>query len=338
MKIVDMHCDTISCLLKKQRQGEEVSLLRNNGHVDLMKLKKGNYLLQNFALFVFLNKDKDPLEDALQMSDLYYQELEKHKDIIAPVFTFEDIEKNKKTGKISAMLTVEEGGTCKGELSYLRTLYRLGVRMLTLTWNFPNELGHPNLSMADYDCNKVYEMKDFTTPNTVDGLTETGILFLEEMERLGMIVDVSHLSDAGFYDVYKHTTKPFVASHSNARAICPFARNLTDDMIRKLAERGSVTGLNFCPDFLTPIEKIGENNEGDIASIVAHAKHIVNVGGIDCLGLGTDYDGISGHKELPDAGYMPLLIEAFKKAGFTESQIDKITKENVLRVYRECLK
>ena len=137
------------------------------------------------------------------------------------------------------------------------------------------------------------------------------------MERLGVIVDVSHLSDAGFYDVAECTGKPFVASHSNARSVCGAVRNLTDSMIRILGERGGLTGLNFCPDFLTtPV--IGKE-----------------VGGIGCIGLGSDFDGIGGHRELPGAQTVPLLAEALGKGGFKASEIDKILSGNVLRVYRE---
>ena len=151
-----------------------------------------------------------------------------------------------------------------------------------------------------------------------------------------MIVDVSHLSDAGFYDVARAAKKPFVASHSNARAVCPWCRNLTDDMIRVLADKGGVTGLNFCPAFLECDEK-GNGRPGSAKAIAVHARYIVNVGGIECLGLGSDFDGIEIHEELYDASRMNLLWDALKKEGFTEAQIDQIFYKNVLRLYREVL-
>ena len=208
--------------------------------------------------------------------------------------------------------------------------------MLTLTWNYPNELGWPNLEQPGQGVDRESFRPDFRKANTTQGLTETGIAFVEEMERLGMIVDVSHLSDAGFMDVLRVSKKPFVASHSNARSVCGWVRNLTDDMIRLLAEKGGVTGLNFCPAFLTDVPD-GEATYGSIDAIVEHAKHIVKVGGIDCLGLGTDFDGIKTHDELPDASCMPLLVNAFEKGGFRASEIDKILSGNVLRVYKEVL-
>lgn len=331
MKAVDMHCDTLSVLRRQQNEKPEVGLLQNEFHVDLRKLQEGGYLLQNFAMFVDLKKEEDPWKAIEQMSALFYRELEKSRERIAPVRNWSEIEKNRVDGKLSALLCVEEGGVCGGDVHKLKQLYEMGVRMLTLTWNYPNELGYPNFIWEENG-----ELPDFKKPNTEQGLTETGRIFVEEMERLGIIPDVSHLSDAGFYDVLETAKKPFVASHSNARTLCPWVRNLTDDMIRRLAERGGVIGLNFCPDFLTEGEP-RKNNPGTIEAIVEHAKYITRIGGIECLGLGSDFDGIEGHAELPDASYLPRLKEAFHANGFAWSDIDKIMGSNVLRIYRDCL-
>lgn len=349
MRIVDMHCDTISELLVGRQRGEtDRSLRENDGHIDLRKLLESGYLLQNFALYVDKEGGGDPWDKVQELYALYAEELEKNKDIIAPVYCFEDIAENESKGLMSALLTVEEGAVCKGEKERLCKLYSQGVRMMTLTWNYPNEIGFPNLNgsggkilqaMAtnlDGDERERMVKSYLNTPDGENGLTQKGFEFVSQMEELGMIVDVSHLSDAGFYDVLSCTTKPFVASHSNARAVCPCVRNMTDDMIRKLAQRGGVMGLNFCADFLTQLP-VGVHNPGTIAAIVEHAKHIVNVGGIEVLGLGSDFDGIATHEELPDAGKMHLLCEALKAGGFTESELDKIFRGNVLRVYKDVL-
>lgn len=349
MRTVDMHCDTISALLRKRRAKEIAELRENNCHIDIQKMQKGDYLLQNFALFVNLGSCEDPWQEVQELFRLYEQEIQKNRDAIAPALSFADIERNRSEGKMSAVLTVEEGGVCGGDLEKLRTLYREGVRMMTLSWNYPNELCSPNLDGRRREkLQRDTKGKAFpviqqaaldylNTPNGKDGLTEKGILFVQEMERLGMIVDVSHMSDAGFYDVLTHTGKPFVASHSNAREICPCARNLSDDMIRRLAERGGVMGLNFCADFLTQVLP-GEENPGTVAAVVEHARHIVSVGGIECLGLGSDFDGIETHAELTGADQMERLADALKKSGFTEGALDKIFGGNVLRVYKELLK
>lgn len=334
MKKIDLHCDTIAALMEKNRMGKRESLRQNRGHVDLYKLKKGGAMLQNFALFIDKGETGDPLEEALLYADYYYNELEANKDCIAPVFCWEDIERNREEGKLSALLTVEEGGVCKGNPAFLRTLYRLGVRMMTLTWNYPNEIGYPNLRAGEHG--KQGTEPFYRIPDEENGLTDIGFELIEQMENMGMMIDVSHLSDAGFYDVLRHTKKPFFASHSNARAICPWVRNLTDDMISRLAERGGIIGINFCPDFLTEVSE-GEGNKGTIEGIIRHIQYITNVGGIDCIGLGSDFDGIAGHGELPDYSCMPRLEQALERAGFGINAIEKILYKNVLRVYRELL-
>ena len=321
-KAVDMHCDTISGLWRANQAGNNLSLRESNMSVDLMKMQKGGYLLQNFAMFVFLGREADPLVNVLELIDEFYRQIEANRDLIAPVYTYADIEKNAAEGKLSALLTIEEGGVLKGNVQVLRNLYRLGVRMLTLTWNFENEIGFPGTTIHNeaYDASKRY------------GLKPAGIEILREMNRLGMIVDVSHLGDDGFWDVVKYTDSPFVASHSNARAACNHTRNLTDDMIRALADKGGVMGINFCGDFLT------EGGSDRVEDMIRHIKHIKNVGGIGCIGLGTDFDGIDNVPEVRDASYMPLLARGMEQAGFTPAEIDAVFSGNVLRVYREVLK
>lgn len=322
MKVVDMHCDTIGELWKAEKAGKPISLRSNSLHIDLEKMQKGDYLLQNFAMFVFLGREKDPLVNVLEMIDVYNRAMAENADLIAPVLKYEDIEKNRAAGKLSGMLTIEEGAVLKGNPYVVRSLYRLGVRMLTLTWNFENEIGYPNtiVKAKDYDPSRHY------------GLKPEGIEIVREMNRVGMIVDVSHLGDDGFWDVVKYCDGPFVASHSNARAVCNHTRNMTDDMIRALADKGGVMGLNFCGDFLNP------NGKSRVEDMVRHAKHILNVGGSDILGLGTDYDGIDGDLELDHCDKMQLLAQGMDRQGFSTEQIEKIFHGNVLRLYREVLK
>mgnify|MGYP001729275950 CR=1 FL=1 len=207
-------------------------------------MQKGDYLLQNFAMFVHLGKTADPFHYAMKLVDLFYNELEPYSDRIGIVKRWEDIEENQKAGKMSAMLTLEEGGICKGDLSCLRDFYRLGARMMTITWNFPNELGFPNGKDESVSPAR-------SVPDTEHGLTETGIAFVQEMERIGMIIDISHLNDAGIRDVFHYTKKPFVASHSNARALARHPRNLTDEMIRALAEKNQKKALDLYYDLLS---------------------------------------------------------------------------------------
>lgn len=331
MKVLDMHCDTISVLLDENSKGKNVSLRNNDLSIDLNKMKQGDYLLQNFACFVCLGQEEDPVKRVNQLIDHYYEQLDKNKDMIAPVFKYSDIEKNEKNGLMSSLLTIEEGGVVANDLALLRNYYRLGVRMITLTWNYANGIGHPNF-VSDKDMT----FQDMKKINEQDGLTPFGIEYVKEMERLGIIIDVSHLSDAGFYDVLKYSKKPFVASHSNARALCDVARNMSDDMILKLAERGGVMGINFCGDFLKQSD-VG-NEISCIKDMVDHIVYIKNLAGIDCIGLGTDFDGITSELEIKDASMMNQLAIALSDKGFTEEEIEKIFYKNVLRVYQEILK
>ena len=323
MKIVDLHCDTLSALRMAARKGETKALGSNDLHIDLDKLEKGGSLLQCFAAFVFLGEEGDPLLSALEQIDLFYQAMERHSERIRQVKTWADLERNRAGGKLSAMLTLEDGGMCRGDLSVLRTLYRLGARIMSLTWNFENEIAFPNrFDMAT----------GAAAPENERGLKERGYEFIAEMERLGMIVDVSHLGDDGFWDVVKYCDGPFVASHSNARAVCGHTRNLTDGMIRALADKGGVMGLNFCGDFLE------RGSQGTLEEMIRHLRHVRNVGGIGVIGLGTDFDGIDNVPEVEHAGQMPRLAEAMDQAGFSASEIDAVFSGNVLRVYRACMK
>ncbi len=330
MKAIDMHCDTIgSMFMASERNLGDIHLAHNSMNIDIEKMKKGDYLAQCFAMFVPFNVE-NPFETCMAMIDRFYQEIGANADDIASARNYQDIVENEKNGKMSAILTIEEGGVTKGKLEYLRDFYRLGVRMITLTWNFANGVGHPNFTMpADRS-----QKPDFHTPNTKDGLTPYGIEMVQEMNRLGIIIDVSHLSDAGFYDVVKYTKGPFVASHSNARAVCSHVRNMTDDMIRELSKRGGVMGINYAADFLHDF-KDGETPYSYVKDMVKHIKHIVSVGGIDCVGLGSDFDGIEQNLEMKDASYLGMLEEELYRAGFSAADVAKIFHENVLRVFKE---
>ncbi len=332
MNVVDMHCDTISEIYDRRKIGKNPTLFQNDLHVDLNKLKKSNYLLQNFALFVNLESEKKPFFKVMELLKLYYEELELNASEIMPVFKYEDIIKNRDNGKISAMLSVEEGGVCEGKIKNLQKLYNNGVRMMTLTWNYKNELASPNKMIHES-----VENKSFLSALVADeenGLTSRGFEFITEMEKLGIIIDVSHLSDAGIWDVIQGTKKPFVASHSNARAIASSARNLTDKMIHAFSNRGCVIGINYYSEFLSDEKPKGKSEMEDI---VKHMKHMRAVGGIECIGLGSDFDGISDEIEFSDASGLMKLAGYMEKNGFTSTEIDKIFYKNVLNLYKELL-
>ncbi|MCI8484124.1 MAG: membrane dipeptidase [Lachnospiraceae bacterium] len=324
MKIIDMHCDTISRIYQERRQGKHALLRSNFFHLDLEKMKKTGYLLQNFAIFLDIKQTANPYEEAKKQIALFQEEIQNNQDMIAPALSYSDILENEKQGKMSALMTLEEGEICERSLEKLEEFYDLGARMMTFTWNYPNGLGFPGEPAAAH-------------LSQSQGLTSLGMEFLERMEELGIIPDVSHLSDAGIRDVCRLARKPFCASHSNARALCQRGRNLPDSLIRSIAEHGGVIGANYYGPFLSQIPDVFGRYYGYVKDIALHIRHISDVGGINCIGLGSDFDGIDNHLELKNCSLMDLLEEELKKIGFHESEIDKIFYQNVLAFYQELL-
>lgn len=325
MSIIDLHCDTLMALNKSRLQKTDKRFNRNDLHIDLEKLKQGDYMLQCFAAFVDVEKSPEsPLVEVLQEIDIFHQIMDKYAEDIAPVYEFSDIRKNKEIGKISGLLTIEDGGVCQGDLSVLRMLHRLGARMMTLTWNYDNALGYPATLFGK------------GSASAGKGLKEQGIAFLSEMERLGVIIDVSHLSDEGFQDVAKFTHKPFLASHSNSRTLCPHPRNLTDDMLQLLAKRGGIVGMNFYFNFLdSDLARLTER--GTAEAVVDHIEHIKKVAGLDIVALGSDFDGIDQTLDLKDASKMGILVAVLEKRGFTPSEIEKVFSRNAMRFFKDVL-
>ena len=361
-KIADMHCDTVMHLWYSRLRKSPLHLLDTSAsdhplQIDLKKLLRGNYVLQNFAMFTDLSlpegfngvseasnylqvtneKDgrMDPWFQVCEMIRVFQEEMAENADLIRQVRNWDDIRSNMEAGRISALLTVEEGAAIQEDLDRIHTLFDAGVRMMTLTWNFENDLGYPNLNSSEMDT----DFRSFFrfSPEPEKGLKQKGFEALEIMSQLGILTDVSHLSDAGFYDVAKTVKGPFVASHSNARVLTGCARNLTDDMIRIIGQHGGVIGLNFCPCFVMEADR-EDLCTCSIEGLCRHARHIMNVGGSQVLGLGTDFDGIDPvGLEIEDAGKMQKLAEGFLHNGFTETQVDGILSQNVLRLYREVL-
>lgn len=312
MSFIDLHCDTLSRLLADRRAGGADTLRAGpGGHVSLEKLRDSGYVLQAFACFVDLKAANDPWGEALALAELYREEAEKNRDLLIPVLSFSDLEQAKAEGKTGGLLTVEEGGVLEGELDRLSVLHKQGVRLITLTWNYENELGYPN--------------------GKAGGLKPRGLDCLGEMERLHMIPDVSHLGDDGFWDVCRAAKRPFLASHSCCRALRDHPRNLTDDMLRSLADRGGIVGVNFYSHFL------GTDPVSRTADILRHLRHMLDVGGLHLPALGSDFDGIDCALELGDAGGMPSLIEAMDAAGFTAEEIEAVTWKNAWNFLYETL-
>lgn len=321
MRLIDMHCDTMFELFN--RKDTEMELGQNQLGVDIEKMKMADGMAQFFACFInmrrFQGEDRfsKGYQYVLDMIAFAKNEIGKYPEEILLAKSYEELLQNEKIGKMSAFLTVEEGGIIENDMSRLDHLYEEGVRLMTLLWNEENCIGYPNSRDGEV-------MKK--------GLKPFGIETVERMNELRMIIDISHMSDGGFWDVLKFSKKPVVASHSNARALCQHPRNLTDEMVRALAEKGGVAGLNFYPYF------VNENGKAGIEDLVRHLEHLFYVGGEDFVAIGTDFDGFDqGELQLRNIGEMNLLYEALKKRKFNDGQIEKFWSGNVMRVMKEVL-
>ncbi|MBQ3165398.1 MAG: dipeptidase [Lachnospiraceae bacterium] len=318
---IDMHCDTLLQTLDKGSGW----LYENKGMQSLKLMHEAKQMCQFYAIFFPPRQEKrnPPMpvdEDFFHiLCRNFHDEIEKHQDIVAPARNYDDMKRNWEKGLSSAILTVEDGRMVDGKMENLEMLYQQGVRAIALTWNFSNCFGYPNSE----DKNIMQK-----------GLTDFGKDALAEMNRRGILIDVSHLSDGGFYDVAFLSKKPFIASHSNSREITPHTRNMTDDMIRTLAECGGVAGLNFYSEF------VNSRRDGvtSIEDLVAHVMHFIKIGGEDCIGIGTDFDGIENVPMISNPTQMPLLFDALQKKGITPRQLDKLASKNVLRVIKEAMK
>lgn len=332
MNYIDFHCDTLGMFGKGPDQG---NLYENSGSVDLKRMKEAGCLAQFFATFLppadWRVQKGGPEKDEVFREYLYQglmEGIQSYSHMIGFAKSFRDYEENKNAGKMSAFLTFEDGRMLEGSQDNLERFYELGYRLITFTWNFDNCLGTAAMAgdMSTHSAAKV--------PAREYGLTDFGKETVEHMEELGMIVDVSHGSDALFFDVADVAKKPFIASHSNARALTPSVRNLTDEMLHLLGERGGVTGLNFCPGFLG---KDLDHEESSVARICDHMMHILDMAGSDSLVLGADWDGFSGESQVKDPRDLALIFQELRRRGISYNQIEKIAFRNGERILRELL-
>jgi len=317
--MIDLHCDTLSVLYENGSEG----LRKNNLAIDLEKLKKAGATAQFFACFVDMKKfnGADKLQKsfsyALDLIRFGKKEFQKENDLICQANNYEEYAENLKKEKISAFLTVEEGGIIGEDIAKLNKLYSEGVRLVTLCWNYENSIGYPN--------SKTYEIMR-------KGLKKFGFNVIEQMNKNKMIIDVSHLSYGGFFDVLSASKTPVIASHSSAGALCFHPRNLTDEMIKALANKGGICGVNYYPFFLNL------KGEATLQTLAEHIKYMINKGGENFVALGSDFDGFS--KNLPmleDISKTERLFHALKKLGINETQLEKLKITNAERIIKEIL-
>ena len=293
LKFYDLHCD-----LPTKIYSENENILHNRCQWAIDKCPTESFV-QFFACYIDIAKVKNPYSYTNDVISAFKQACNGHIKIAE---NYNDVSSNIK----AAILTIEGGEALEGKIKNLEHFYNQGVRLLTLTWNYENELGYSAVG-----CKSNLPLKPF------------GIEVLKKMNELNMIIDVSHLNEGGFWSVAELSKKPFVASHSNAKRICDNNRNLKDEQIKAIIKSGGLIGLNLCPDFLNNLGNAG------IKDIMKHIDYFLSLGAIDSLSLGCDFDGIDKTPcGISDVSCILKIADEMQKNNFSDEDIAKILYKN----------
>lgn len=297
MKIIDTHCDTLTEIFNKKQ-----SLHKNDLHIDIEKLKKYDSCAQFFACFT--EHSENVKKYALDAFDNFLNQIKLNCNETELAKNYDDYISIIKNKKIAVFFSIENGGVIE-KTSDVELFYELGIRLISLTWNNDNRLASG------------------VNGNKSRGLTEYGKDVLKEMNRLGIITDVSHLNEKSFWDIAEFSDKTFVASHSNAYSVCPNKRNLKEEQISEIIKRNGFIGINLYPYFLTNTEK------ARIADILNMIEYFLSIGGENVIGLGCDFDGVSvlpeGIRDIRDA---ENIFNEMAQIGYSQELIDKIAHKN----------
>ena len=364
--VIDTHADTPQRFLDEKFHLATVTPV-SDGHLDLQKARAGNLGAEFFSIWVDPSRHQRYAHRALQLIDSVYEQVQKHPAEMVMAFSSQDILKARQgpAKKLASLMGVEGGHAIENDLRVLRDFYRLGIRYMTLTWSNTNEWAD---SSGDLNKPKIAHH---------NGLTDFGKDVVREMNRLGMMVDISHVSDKTFYDALSVTRAPVIASHSSARALTHHARNMTDEMLKAVAKNNGVVMVNFFSAFIDeeyrkrfmeqtpdrdaalaalrrrlndadPAIQYREHNRMQkkwaariprppLKSLIDHIDHIAQVAGIDHVGLGSDFDGVSSLPEgLDSAADLPKISVELAARGYSREQLEKILGGNLLRVFAEC--
>jgi membrane dipeptidase len=364
--IIDTHADTPQRFLDENYDIGSTDP-KDHGHISLDKAKAGNLGAEFFSIWVEPQTNQGHFaRHTLDLIDSVYEQADRHPDRMMMAFSVDDIERAHKQKKLAALLGIEGGHSIENDIRVLRDFYRLGVRYMTLSWSNTNEWAD---SSGDINNPKIEHH---------NGLTDFGKQVVVEMNRLGMLVDISHVADKTFYDTIAVTKAPVIASHSSARALTNHPRNMTDDMLRAVAKNGGVVHVNFYNAFIDEdYRKAAEAQAKDrdaavkayddqmkaagktvtyldndrierewaakiprppFKSLIDHIDHIAKVAGVDHVGLGSDFDGVSGAtpQGIDSAADLPKITQALLDRGYSADDIRKILGGNVLRVFREA--
>jgi membrane dipeptidase len=363
--VVDTHADTPQRFLD---EGYDIGSTdpKDTGHISLDKARRGNLGAEFFSIWVDPETNQGRFaKHTFDLIDSVYEQAARHPDRMMMAFSVADIERAHREHKLAALMGIEGGHSIENDMRLLRDYYRLGVRYMTLSWSNTNEWAD---SSGDIDDPKVQHH---------NGLTDFGKQVVLEMNRLGMMVDISHVADKTFWDAIATTKAPVIASHSSARALVDAPRNMTDDMLRAVAKNGGVVQVNFFSAFDdADFNKALKAQQKDMAaaqqkylddlkaagkpvsyldtdrierewmariprpplkSLIDHIDHIAKVAGVDHVGLGSDFDGVSGAtpQGIDSAADLPKITQALLDRGYSAADIKKILGGNLLRVFGE---
>ncbi len=344
--LIDTHNDITS----RTVDGYDIGKARHDGHTNVTSLKEGGVGAQFFAVYVSADyvKGNHSANRTLAMIDTVRHDIvARYPNDFVLASTADDIERIHQQGKIAALMGIEGGHAIEDSLRLLRDYYALGIRYMTLTHANTNNWAD---SSGDFDKAGIGHH---------NGLTDFGKQVVREMNRLGMMVDISHVADKTFWDALSVSTAPMIASHSSCRALCNVPRNMTDEMIVALAKKGGVVQVNFNCGFLSEKSAAASKTvrpstlpgaRGDdatieeyrkkvppatLADVVAHIDHIVKIAGVDAAGIGSDFDGVFCTPQgLEDVSKFPNLTRALLEKGYSAADIRKIYGGNTLRVMR----
>ena len=366
--VIDTHADTPQRFLDENYDIGSTDP-KDSGHISLDKAKAGNLGAEFFSIWVEPEANKGHYaRHTLDLIDSVYEQAARHPDRMMMAFSVDDIERAHREHKLAALLGIEGGHSIENDVRLLRDFYRLGVRYMTLSWSNTNEWAD---SSGDIDDPKIEHH---------NGLTDGGKQIVLEMNRLGMLIDISHVADKTFYDAIAISKAPVIASHSSARSLTNHPRNMTDDMLRAVAKNGGTVQVNFYSAFIDEnYRKANDAQAKDraaavkanadqlraagktvtyldddrierewtakiprppLSSLIDHIDHIAKVAGIDHVGLGSDFDGVSGATPagIDSAADLPKITQALLDRGYSADDIRKILGGNLLRVFREAEK
>ncbi|MEL1135789.1 dipeptidase [Desulfitobacterium sp. THU1] len=311
--VIDGHCDSILDYLDGKRS---LTSPQEGGQWDLERAQEGKVILQFLAAYIESQyKPERGTLRGLELIHAAHRFIQSNSEKVFLIKQREDLDRLPSGSKMGCLLSVEGGEIIGNSLFLLDIIYELGVRAMGLTWNQRNAIA------------------DGAGEKTQSSLTQFGENVILRMNELGMIIDVSHLNEAGFWHVLELSSQPVLASHSCAYALCPHPRNLTDEQLKALSRQGGIVGVNFYPQFLT------QEAEAGLQDVVRHIRHIAEVAGVEAVGLGSDFDGIENTpKGLEGANKYDALVQALSDSGFSQTEIEKITHRNFMRFLSTVLK